>query len=394
MSPWYLPVIFFLLTHTVPSECDEISPTPSASPLVIQNLTTTYKFHQDAVWAHLEATVRDHQDGFNLIVNSDTAMTGWILRKATMNEVVQKAGLAGQKAFTAEIPKPFQDGYRLTVYVKADQDQVPVILNLVPQEENKERNGISESSIPDFEENPDHSYNGMVKSLYKQAIQAYSAGDKSAALNYLNQAVDLDPTQTQVQSFRQLILAGADEIPAGGPATPGATASKEPSDHKLSTAESADDLAVRAKKAESSGDLLKARIFYGKALHLKPGQADWTSEMDKLNRKLAQEKFEAAIKEKNPAEARSTFEKLKTLDPNNPQLADWKKQLDGLRTPVSGDDAQAQADQFYNMGLQRYRDNDWAGAKKAWEEALKIQPNHQKAADNLQRLIDAHPELK
>jgi tetratricopeptide (TPR) repeat protein len=391
-----LPFFFFYLFIALRCYCEEPSSnlTPATSNLVIQNLTTTYKFTQEAVWAHLTATIRDHQNGFSLVVISDTAMTGWILRNAGTNEVVQKGGLGNQKTFTTEISKPFKDGYRLTIFAKEDQDQVPVILNLAPDESYKEKNGISGSSIPDFEENPDHAYNAMVKSLYKQAAQAYSTGDKSSALTYLNKAVDLDPTQTQVQSFRQLILAGADEIPQGEQTTPGVTSSKERPDDKLSSTENADDLAARAKKAELNGDLLKARTFYEKALNLKPNEPDWSSKIGLLNRKLALEKFKIALKEKNLAEARTAFEKLKALDPNNPQLPDWKKQLDSLQSPSIGDDSQAQADQFYNMGLESYRNNDYAGAKKYWQEALKLQPNHQQAANNLQRLIDEHPELK
>jgi tetratricopeptide (TPR) repeat protein len=340
--------------------------------------------------------VRDHQDGFNLTVNSDTPLTGWILRNGTTNAVIQKGGLGGQKTFTAEIPKTFKEGYHLTVFVKADQDQIPVVVNLVPQEEKREINGTTGSSIPDFQENPDHPYNSMVKSLYKQAVQAYSTGDKNEALGYLNKAADLDPTQAQVQTFRQLILAGNPEKPADAQATPGAKTSKGQAGEGSSNGESAGDLAAKAKRAEANGDLVKARILYGKALRLRPDQADWASALDKLNRELARKKFETAVKDKNPSEASAAYSKLKALDPDNPKLADWKKQLDTLQSPSSGanSDAEAQADQFYNMGLQSYRDNDFAGAKKYWEETLKLQPNHQKAAANLQRLADEHPELK
>jgi tetratricopeptide (TPR) repeat protein len=366
--------------------------TPAASPLVIQNLTTTYKFHQDEVWARLETTVRDHQDGFNLIVNSDTPLTGWILRNAAANEVIQKGGLGGQKTFTAEIPKSFQAGYRLTVFVKADQDQVPVVMSLSPQDGKKEASGAGAASIPDFEENPDHSYNSMVKSLYKQAVLAYSAGDRTSALGYLNKAADLDPAQAQVLVFRKMILAGNPEKPSGAPGTPNQDQAGEGSNKTLS----AEDLGAGAQRAEANGDLVKARILYSKALRLKPDQAEWTSALDKLNRELARVRFESALKDKNLYEARAAFTKLKALDQDNPHMSDWKKQLDTLQAEGKGDhsDSDAQADQFYNMGLHCYANDDFAGAKKNWEETLKLQPNHQQAARNLQRLTDEHPELK
>ncbi len=357
-------------------------------------MSTTYKFHQDAVWAHLDTTVRDHQDGFNLMVSSDAALCGWILRNATTNEVVQKGGLTNQKSFTAEINRGFKNGYRLTLLVKVDQDQVPVVVNLLPQMEKKESNGISDSFIPDFQENPDHSFNGVVKSLYNQAVQAYTNGDRASALNYLNKAVDLDPAQPQVQAFRQLVQAGGENKTAKSQASTAGTPSNGREEGGSQDGNSADDLAARAKKAERSGDLAKAQSLYKKALVLKPDQTDWTSSLDKINRKLALEKFESALKAKNASKAKTAFDRLKTLDPDNPQLSDWKKQLDNIQTPASGNDNVAQADQFYNLGFNCYRTNDWAGAKKNWVETLKLDPNNEKAISNLQRLTTEHPELK
>ena len=367
------------------------TPTPATSPLAIQNLTTTYKFHQDAVWAHLEATVRDHQDGFNISIKSDTTLTGWILRDSETNEVVQKGGLGGVKTFTAEIPKSFKRGYRLSVFVKTDQDQVPAVLNLTPQEGKKDSNGISDASIPDFEENPDHAFNAMVKSLYKQAILAFSSGDKNNALNYLNQAADLDPTQAQVQSFRRLIQTSGLEKPS---ATQTTHETKSPAEKENSDGGNAEDLASSAKKAESNGDLLKARTLYGKAIRLKPDQTDWSAALDRINRRMALQKFETAVKAKNRPDAQSAYTKLKALDPDNPKLTEWKQQLDALLSSAPKSDTDAQADVLYNLGLGSYAQDDFAGAKKYWQETLKIKPNHQQASGNLEKLLDAHPELK
>jgi tetratricopeptide (TPR) repeat protein len=386
---------FILLSFFMPpaGRSEETLPTPAASPLALQNLTTTYRFQQDAVWAHLETIVRDHQDGFNITVKSDAVLTGWILRDASTNEVTQKGGLGGVKTFTVEILKTFKDGYRLTVFVKADQDQAPVVLNLIPREGKKESNGTTDAFLPDFEENADHPYNAMVGSLYKQASQAYSIGDKTSALNFLNQAAALDPTQAQVQTFRRMIQAGSLEKPSGTP-TSGVKPSHGQDDGDHPDGESAEDLANGAKKAESNGDLIKARILYGKAVRLKPDQSDWTSALDQINRKLALQKFNTAIKDKNVTEAKSAFAKLKALDPDNSKLADWKKQLDVLQAPAPKSQADAQADDFYNQGLNSYRAEDWAGAKKYWEETLKIKPNHLMATQNLEKLIAVHPELK
>ena len=111
----------------------------------------------------------------------------------------------------------------MTVFVKADQDQVPVVVNLIPQEGKKGTNGNADAFIPDFQENPDHPFNSMVKSLYTEAIQAYSAGDKAGALGYLNKATDLDPTQAQVRAFRDGRGRQDLENPANSQATPSQT---------------------------------------------------------------------------------------------------------------------------------------------------------------------------
>jgi tetratricopeptide (TPR) repeat protein len=357
---------------------------------VIQKLTTTYKFRQESVWARLETTVKDHQDGFLMKVSSDRPMNGWILRDAGTNSVVQKAGLDGPKTFASEIPRSFKAGYRLTVFVQADQEEVPVVVNLSQGEGNREAKGSPDTSIPEFEGNPDQGYNNMVRNLYRQAVQAYSNGDKPSALNYLNKAVDLDPTQAQVQAFRQLILADNKESTDGVVMTP-----TLPPAAQKGSALPADlqGLITKAKKAEADGEWVKAKTLYEKALKLQPDQAELTAELKKMNRKIAVENFETALKAKSAAKAGTAFEKLKSLDPDNPHLTDWKNQLDALQNPSPGNSEDAEADRFYNLGFDCYRKGDLAGAKKNWEETLKLDPNHPQASHNLKRLAEEHPEL-
>lgn len=56
-------------------------------------------------------------------------------------------------------------------------------------------------------------------------------------------------------------------------------------------------------------------------------------------------------------------------------------------------DQAAKADQAYNLGLESYRQEDYAAAKKFWEETLQIDPTHQQAKRNLDRLNKEHPGL-
>jgi tetratricopeptide (TPR) repeat protein len=364
---------------------------PEASPFMVQKLSTTYKFHQDAVWAHLETTVKDHQDGFFIKVVSNTPITGWILRDAYTNESIRKAGLGGEKSFTAEITRSFKVGYRLTVFVKADQEEVPVVVNLSQREGDRESKGLSDAFIPEFEENSDKAYNGMVKNLYRQAVQAYSGGDKSSALNYLNKAVELDPTQPQVQAFRQLVLSGNKESTEGELVTPTILPTKGKG---LENSDDLEGFMARAKRAESDGDFMKAKTLYEKVSRMNPERADFSIALKRINRKIALENFQTALQAKNGSKASLAYEKLKGLDPDNPKLADWKKQLEALQSPAQGTDAEAEADRFYNLGFECYRKGDLQGAKKNWEETLKLDPNHPQAIHNLKRLGEEHPELK
>ena len=313
------------------------------------------------------------------------------MRDAGTNAVIQKAGLDGTKTFTSEIPRSFKAGYRLTAFIQADQEEVPVVVNLSQGKGKGKAKGNSDASIPEFEENHDKSFNGMVKNLYRQAVQAYSNGDKPSALNYLNKAVDLDPTQPQVQAFRQLILAHNKESTDGVVMTP----THPPADQKGSAlVTDLQGLVTKARNAEADGDWVKAKALYEKALKRQPEQAELSAELKKINRKIAMENFETALKAKNAAKAGAAFEKLKALDPGNINLTGWKNQLDALQTPSPGNSDDGEADRFYNLGFDCYRKGDLAGAKKNWEETLKLDPNHPQAIHNLQRLAEEHPDLK
>ena len=100
-------------------------------------------------------------------------------------------------------------------------------------------------------------------------------------------------------------------------------------------------------------------------------------------------------------------------DPNNEKALALKKEIEGKHkkshpktvpetpqakpqkapAPINEKEAQAKADQAYNLGLESYRKNDYAAAKKFWEDTLQILPTHAQARRNLERLQEDHPEL-
>ncbi|HEY5039308.1 MAG TPA: hypothetical protein VIJ93_09580, partial [bacterium] len=76
------------------------------------------------------------------------------------------------------------------------------------------------------------------------------------------------------------------------------------------------------------------------------------------------------------------------------KLHDWAGQIAEISTHKNSEDAQAGADEAYNLGLESYRKGDLAGAKKFWSETIRLNPQYVQARRNLDRLIEENPQLK
>ncbi len=342
-----------------------------------------YRFQSDTAWGPLNILVRTLSGSFKVEVKSDSTALGWILKEESDNRTISKGGLSPETQFQFGVNQPFQGPYRLTVYLDSDHEEVPASIRLSIQNGNKGENPGADS-LDDYQENPDHPYNAMVKNFYEQAVVNYGKGDNLHALELLKKAEELDPSQPQVEALVQKIQ-GPSDAPSNGlldqvhaalkkgnqeealakledyldehPDDEEALELKEQIEGKNGSASTLKTALTKAEKADQAGETPLAVQWYKKALNLDP----------------------------NNKEAAAALSRLKT----DAQPSHKKTKL-----KLSDADAQAQSDQAYNLGLESYRKSDYAAAKKFWEETLQILPTHLQARQNLDRLMTEHPELK
>lgn len=314
------------------------SQTPSPSPDLFGK---SFSYQTKTVWGLVQATVQPQGNGFSLEVKSETPMTGWVLKNESGDQTLGKGGLGASREFSSNIQKPFQGSYRLTVYLNAEQDSVPVALMLGSKTTTDEGTVADVTSEEVYEENPDHPYHAMVRSLYDQAVGDLAKGDRFNALSHLKKAAELDPLQPQVRDLLNK---------TEGPAT--------------ETLDPIDQARASWKDGDKEGAL---------------------NQLDDIL--LSDPNNEKALALKKEIEGKHKRSHAKPV----PETAQPKK----APTPVINEkEAQAKADQAYNLGLESYRRNDYPAAKKFWEDTLQILPTHAQARRNLERLQEDHPELK
>jgi len=304
-----------------------------SSPLTSEN--NLHRFQSNSAWGKTDVLVSSFVDHFDVKVKSETSVSGWVLKEERTNRTLSKGGQNPANQLGFRVANSFHDSYRLTLFLNIDREQVPIALSLsAPKDMNKD----SSENIDDFQDNPDQPYNNMVKTFYEKAVKSYSKGDKLHALSFLKKAEELDPLQSQVQSLLEKIQSLSET-------------------HRDMLDIAKDDF-NKGKKEEALAklnDYLKGNPNNEEALELK-------------------DKIEGQIHDlKTRKNAGAKVKKTSTLNNN---------------------DRQSQADEAYNLGLESYRKDDFVSAKRFWEETLQIQPNHQQARRNLDRLKVEHPELK
>jgi len=332
-------ILFSFLTFPIAAaQAQTPAPTPTTTNPAEGNL---YKFESTTVWGHVKVSVLTASDGFQVGVSSDSAVSGWVLKDEKSSQVLSKGGLNPSNQFRFKAGRPFQDAYRLTLYLTSDREQVPVVVRLVATNDGVASKNVAVSidGLEDFQDNPDRPYNTMVKNLYGQAVESYSKGDNLHALSLLKKAEELDPLQPQVEALLEKIQGPGDK-----PTSP------------------LDQVRADMKK----GKMEEAQAKLEDYLDEHPDDEDALALKDKLEGKHHKKN---APKTKKPA-------------------------VEKTPPPQNMEDSQAKADQAYNLGLDSYRQGDYAAAKKFWEETLEIQPTHLQAQRNLERLKQEHPDLK
>ena len=351
--------VFFVVYHSIwaeeikrtPVAAPTTKPTKSPSDSVSSSEISPYHFQSKTVWGELNVSVQALQDQFNVEVKSNVTAAGWILKNERTNRTVSKGGLNSSNQFQFKINQSFHEAFRLIVFLNSEREQVPVVIHLSPVAKNQTE--AAPTGIPDdFQENLDHPYHSTVKNLYDKAALDSANGDNSSALENLRKAEKLDPTQPQIQTLLRKIKSTSNSLPDG--------------------------LLTQAQLEMNKGSQEEALAKVMDYLDQHPN--------DEKGLKLKDE-----IEEKN-----SDLKPNNNIHPKSVGKVKTERKKDSIKPvkiKLNNEDSQAQADQTYNLGLEFYRKNDFAGAKKLWEQTLQILPTHLQAQRNLQRLKDEHPDL-
>lgn len=312
---------------------------------------TFHRFLSNTVWGKLNVLIKDLHDHFIVEIHSDALVSGWILKEEATGRTISKGGLLPKEQFEFNVNKPYNAAYRLTLFLNADHQEVPTVIHLSSGSAHAVVSPVPET-VEDFESSAHHPYNDMVKNFYTEAVQEYSKGRYRESLGLLQKANELDPDQSQVNSLTKQAQAKLLD-------------SEEP------------DLLKKANREYKKGNKEAALAKIADYLDQNPDDPDAidlkNSIEDRDTGNIDRLKKTPQAKKTGPPKAGATNE------PRHSQLDEQTQQ--------------AKADQAYNLGLESYRKNDYAAAKKFWEETLRISPTHLQAKRNLERLKKDHPDL-
>ena len=329
---------------TVVATPTDATPSPSA-PVA----PTSYQFQSDTVWAHLNISVKNHDQSFETKIDSNNLMSGWILKNEKDGQLVSKGGIKPAQSLDFTVPAPFQGSYLLTVLISADGEEVPAAVHLSAGS-NSDSSATTVSDQETFQEDPDHPFNKMVEVLYDRAVEDYDKGQTDDALSLLKKAQELDPIQPQVQTLLEKVRSSVAYPNPSSNLSQSSVSTDIADDFKADS-----DVSVKGKGA-STTDV-----------------SDDSSKSSKKSSKTGKSKSSKSKKEKKE-DKKSSKKSKKTA-------------------PEDSGDTKAEADQAYNLGLASYAQGNYADAEKFWQQTLEIDPNHMQAKRNLTRLKAEHPDL-
>jgi len=284
-------------------------------------------------------------------------------------------------------------------------------------------------TLEDYNGDSDRPFDSMEKGLFDKAVDEYRNQNYSRALETVNKALDIYEDNQQILKLKKLIESknsekqaekdmaraqslwdagnvddasqAVEKILQDNPDYPPAVALKkkiEQSMDQQKTNEAKSDVEIASQK-EKDGQYSLAKKYYEKALKVDPDNEAAAKGLDRVRAlvdpvegKLSE--LEKAFKAGDKAAAEKLVSEIKELDPQNASLKEWEKKIETMANPELASDSEAKADEAYNLGLQSYRNNDLVSAKKFWSDALELNPRHQQARRNLDRLLEEHPELK
>lgn len=315
------------------------------------------------------------------------------------------------------------------------QKEFPRVLQLLdkaetvsPQEPPVEalREGVI---LEDFTPDPKRPYNSLVKNEYEEAAENCRKRHYDLALQDVVTAEKIDPENLQVQQLKDLIEKKNEGVLLGKEVMCASVQWKEGNDeialeilsellqnhpdfqpavdlknqinldkvkNKINEIQ---ETLNRAQKEEKDVKFLAAKNDYEKILNLDPKNKDAIAGLsrtdifvDPLPTKIGE--LEDDIRNNWKEKSLHCLEEIRALSPDNPKIKRWSEEISKMSENSLSEDEQARADKVYNFGLESYRNGNFADAKKFWEQTLEIAPNYQQAKQNLNRLLEDHPELK
>jgi|GEM_PF-2833125 len=89
-----------------------------------------HDFTAKTVWANLTVHVTDFHGHFNVAVESDTPIDGWVIKRISSQAVVSKGGENSAFNFAFDVQENFNDDYSLTVMANKDGMTNPALVPL------------------------------------------------------------------------------------------------------------------------------------------------------------------------------------------------------------------------------------------------------------------------
>ena len=236
------------------------------------------------------------------------------------------------------------------------------------------RQGLDRLRTEAFHHDPDQPFDKSVGDLYDAALREMRKGRLVEARQRLDDALALNPVQTQVQQALGWVEAGAQAQQGGR-------------DAKAWLAE--------GRRLAGAGEDAKAAAALKSALDEEPGLAEAQALLGQVTlrnqAKVASllKRAGAAAKAQDWAGAEQAYGLALGLDPRN------EAALAGREAARRARDGRRSADSLYNQGVDAWQAGDLAGAASRVREALRVQPGDAesaKALEAVQSKLEQHSE--
>lgn|GEM_PF-2623890 len=306
-------------------------------------LGTRIEYKVRTPWVTLEAKREETEASFQVWLESDVPLDGWLLTRKGVSKPLGRRSLDAAYRVRFVVEEAFSSDLVLTVFPLVDGSPQPLVVPWQdPRAVSLPKEG-EEALDPwtHWQADPTRPYNGVVQGLFVSSVRAFQEGRREEAMRLLDKALTLDRTNPQVLDLRERVLAES-----GSP-----------------------QLRTRLREAEG---LLEAGDAWGALARL-----------DALSPQDAEHPEVVGLRKKAETVLRG-----QTAPPKTRRAKKARKEP---RAPQEDPGAKARADEAYNLGLEAYRKGGWEVAIGFFEQALREDPGHLQARRALERVKAERP---